>query len=429
MKFVDEVSIKVKAGDGGNGIVSFRREKYVARGGPDGGDGGNGGNVYIVADAELNTLVDYRFVRFYQATRGENGQGRNKTGSKGEELYLKAPVGTQITDKETGEVVGDLVRDGQAVLVAKGGFHGLGNTRFKSSINRAPRKATHGTPGEFRELRLELKVLADVGLLGLPNAGKSTFIRAVSSAKPKVADYPFTTLVPNLGVVRVDTESSFVVADIPGVIEGAAEGAGLGIRFLRHLARTRILLHIVDLLPFDESDPVKNFNGIMNELYKYSESKDISLKDKPVWLVFNKTDLLSEEEVEAKIADMLERLEWDGPVYRMSAIQKEGTRKICNDIMDYLIEHPKMREYEAETQAQSFNWPEPGAIDEVPQEVWDDLDDEWDEEDDAESDEGLDEELSDQELTDEEELEGEGSETDETSDEADESVEHEKDKP
>lgn len=381
MKFVDEVSIKVKAGDGGNGIVSFRREKYVARGGPDGGDGGNGGSVYIVADAELNTLVDYRFVRFYEATRGENGQGRNKTGSKGENLYLKAPVGTQITDKETGEIVGDLVRNGQKVLVAKGGFHGLGNTRFKSSVNRAPRKATHGTPGEFRELRLELKVLADVGLLGLPNAGKSTFIRAVSSAKPKVADYPFTTLVPNLGVVRVDAESSFVVADIPGVIEGAAEGAGLGIRFLRHLARTRILLHIVDLLPFDESDPVENFKGIMNELYKYSESKDISLKDKPVWLVFNKTDLLPEEEVEAKIADMLERLDWDGPVYRMSAIQKEGTRKICNDIMDYLIEHPKIREYEAETQAQEFNWPKPGAIDEVPEEAWDDLDDDWDDED------------------------------------------------
>ncbi len=309
MKFVDEVAIKVKAGDGGNGIVSFRREKYVARGGPDGGDGGDGGNVYIVADEEMNTLVDYRYVRFYQATRGENGQGRNMTGSKGEDLVLKAPIGTQITDKETGEIVGDLTKPGEKLLVAKGGFHGLGNTRFKSSINRAPRKATHGTPGEMRELRMELKVLADVGLLGLPNAGKSTFIRAVSSAKPKVAGYPFTTLIPNLGVVRIDTESSFVVADIPGVIEGAAEGAGLGIRFLRHLARTRILLHIVDLMPYDESDPVENFNGIMNELYKYSESKDISLKDKPVWLIFNKTDLMSEEETQEKMNDVLERLD------------------------------------------------------------------------------------------------------------------------
>ncbi|NVK20877.1 MAG: GTPase ObgE, partial [Kangiellaceae bacterium] len=230
MKFVDEVSIKVKAGDGGNGIVSFRREKYVARGGPDGGDGGDGGSVYVIAEPELNTLVDYRYVRFYEAGRGQNGQGRNMTGAKAEDLYLKAPIGTQITDLETGEIIGDLTQAGQSVLVAKGGFHGLGNTRFKSSINQAPRKATHGTKGEVRELRLEMKVLADVGLLGLPNAGKSTFIRAVSAAKPKVAGYPFTTLVPNLGVVRVDNESSFVVADIPGVIEGAAEGAGLGIR-------------------------------------------------------------------------------------------------------------------------------------------------------------------------------------------------------
>ncbi|GAA0197672.1 Obg family GTPase CgtA [Kangiella japonica] len=377
MKFVDEVTIKVKAGDGGNGIVSFRREKYVARGGPDGGDGGDGGNVYIVADEEMNTLVDYRYVRFYQATRGENGQGRNMTGSKGEDLILKAPVGTQITDKETGEIVGDLTKHGEQLLVAKGGFHGLGNTRFKSSINRAPRKATHGTPGELRELRMELKVLADVGLLGLPNAGKSTFIRAVSSAKPKVADYPFTTLIPNLGVVRIDTESSFVVADIPGVIEGAAEGAGLGIRFLRHLARTRILLHIVDLLPFDQSDPVENFNDIMNELYKYSESKDISLKDKPVWLVFNKTDLMSEEENQAKMNDMLERLQWDGPVFKMSAIQKEGTREICNAIMDYLIEHPQIRKFEAEKTQTKFHWPEPGSMDEVQVDPFEGLEPEW----------------------------------------------------
>jgi len=377
MKFVDEVAIKVKAGDGGNGIVSFRREKYVARGGPDGGDGGDGGNVYIVADEEMNTLVDYRYVRFYQATRGENGQGRNMTGSKGEDLVLKAPIGTQITDKETGEIVGDLTKPGEKLLVAKGGFHGLGNTRFKSSINRAPRKATHGTPGEMRELRMELKVLADVGLLGLPNAGKSTFIRAVSSAKPKVAGYPFTTLIPNLGVVRIDTESSFVVADIPGVIEGAAEGAGLGIRFLRHLARTRILLHIVDLMPYDESDPVENFNGIMNELYKYSESKDISLKDKPVWLIFNKTDLMSEEETQEKMNDVLERLDWDGPVFKMSAIKKEGTREICNSIMDYLIEHPQIRKFTAEKTQEDFHWPEPGSMDEAEQGSFDGLEPEW----------------------------------------------------
>ena len=377
MKFVDEVAIKVKAGDGGNGIVSFRREKYVARGGPDGGDGGDGGNVYIVADEEMNTLVDYRYVRFYQATRGENGQGRNMTGSKGEDLILKAPIGTQITDKETGEIVGDLTKPGEKLLVAKGGFHGLGNTRFKSSINRAPRKATHGTPGEMRELRMELKVLADVGLLGLPNAGKSTFIRAVSSAKPKVAGYPFTTLIPNLGVVRIDTESSFVVADIPGVIEGAAEGAGLGIRFLRHLARTRILLHIVDLMPYDESDPVENFNGIMNELYKYSESKDISLKDKPVWLIFNKTDLMSEEETQEKMNDVLERLDWDGPVFKMSAIKKEGTREICNSIMDYLIEHPQIRKFTAEKTQEDFHWPEPGSMDEAEDDPFEGLEPEW----------------------------------------------------
>lgn len=376
MKFVDEVSIKVKAGDGGNGIVSFRREKYVARGGPDGGDGGDGGSVYVIAEPELNTLVDYRYVRFYEAGRGQNGQGRNMTGAKAEDLYLKAPIGTQITDLETGEIIGDLTQAGQSVLVAKGGFHGLGNTRFKSSINQAPRKATHGTKGEVRELRLEMKVLADVGLLGLPNAGKSTFIRAVSAAKPKVAGYPFTTLVPNLGVVRVDNESSFVVADIPGVIEGAAEGAGLGIRFLRHLARTRILLHIVDLMPYDQSDPVENFHGIMNELYKYSESKDISLKDKPVWLVFNKTDLMLEDEADELIKGFIERLEWDGPVFRMSAVKKEGTQLICNEIMEYLIENPQIRNFETEEQTQEFHWPKVGESDEPEEDDWDD--DDWD---------------------------------------------------
>ena len=270
MKFVDETEIRVEAGDGGSGAMSFRREKYVPFGGPDGGDGGDGGNIYLEADENLNTLIDYQFERFHRAERGTNGRGANCTGKKGEDMCLKVPVGTRARDIDTDEMLGDLTENGQQLLVAKGGFHGLGNARFKTSTNRAPRQKTLGTPGEVRQLKLELMLLADVGLLGLPNAGKSTFIRSVSAAKPKVADYPFTTLVPNLGVVRPAMNKSFVIADIPGLIEGAADGAGLGIQFLKHLERCRVLLHIIDILPVDGSDPVENAKAIIGELAKYS---------------------------------------------------------------------------------------------------------------------------------------------------------------
>ncbi|MGL5461547.1 MAG: Obg family GTPase CgtA, partial [Aeromonas veronii] len=286
MKFVDEVQIRVDAGDGGNGCVSFRREKYIPNGGPDGGDGGDGGDVYLIADENLNTLIDYRFERFHAAERGENGQSANCTGRRGKDKILRVPVGTRATDEDTGELLGDLTHHEQKLLVAKGGFHGLGNTRFKSSVNRAPRQKSNGTPGEVRTLKLELLLLADVGMLGLPNAGKSTFIRAVSAARPKVADYPFTTLVPNLGVVRGENSRSFVIADIPGLIEGAAEGAGLGIRFLKHLERCRVLIHLVDICPVDGSDPAENAVTIVKELEKYSPE----LAGKPRWLVFNKMD-------------------------------------------------------------------------------------------------------------------------------------------
>jgi len=271
MKFVDEALIQVEAGKGGNGIVSFRREKYIPKGGPDGGDGGDGGSVWLIADVNLNTLVDFRYERIFKAENGENGQGRQKTGKSGQDLEIRVPVGTAVIDDDTGEMIGDLTEDGQKLLVAQGGFHGLGNTRFKSSTNRAPRQSTKGSEGEFRELLLEMKVLADVGLLGFPNAGKSSLIRQVSAAKPKVANYPFTTLYPNLGVVRVSEGESFVMADIPGVIEGAAEGAGLGIQFLKHLSRTHLLLHIVDILPFDESDPTEAAQKIIEELGRFSE--------------------------------------------------------------------------------------------------------------------------------------------------------------
>lgn len=332
MKFVDEVVIKVKAGDGGNGCLSFRREKYVPRGGPDGGDGGDGGSVYMVADSNLNTLVDFRFVRHYQAERGQNGMGRQCTGAKGEDIFLKVPVGTNVIDVESGQSIGDLVEDGEQLLVAKGGYHGLGNIHFKSSVNQAPRKTTPGTPGEARSLKLELQVLADVGLLGLPNAGKSTFIRSVSSAKPKVADYPFTTLVPNLGVVKLNQGRSFVIADIPGLIEGAADGAGLGHRFLKHLSRTRILLHIIDLAPFDESEPVQNAQAIRAELEKY----DQQLSQKTCWLVFNKMDLLSEEEWENQKNRVLQQLQYQGPYYEISALTQQGNLKLTGDIMNFL---------------------------------------------------------------------------------------------
>jgi GTP-binding protein len=332
MKFVDEASIKVSAGKGGNGCLSFRREKYVARGGPDGGDGGDGGSVILEADDALNTLVDYRYQRSYRADSGEPGRGRNCTGRSGEDLVLKVPVGTTILDEDTGEVLGDLAADGQQLVVARGGYHGLGNTRFKSSTNRAPRQTTPGSEGEQRSLRLELKVLADVGLLGLPNAGKSTLIRAISAARPKVADYPFTTLVPNLGVVKVEPHRSFVVADIPGLIEGASEGAGLGIRFLKHLTRNRILLHLVDSAPLDGSDPAAAAVAIVRELERFSPA----LAQRERWLVLNKCDLLDSEAFEARRRSVLDALDWQGPVYAVSAITGEGTRALCADLMSAL---------------------------------------------------------------------------------------------
>jgi GTP-binding protein len=334
MKFVDEATIQVKAGDGGNGCVSFRREKYIPFGGPDGGDGGDGGSVYLVADESVNTLVDFRYQRKYKAERGENGSGRNCTGKQGEDEVIRVPVGTMVYDAETEELIGDLVEAGQRLLVAQGGFHGLGNTRYKSSTNRAPRQSKPGTPGEQRELRLELKVLADVGLLGKPNAGKSTFIRAVSAARPKVADYPFTTLYPNLGVVRVAPHRGFVVADIPGLIEGAAEGAGLGIQFLKHLERTRLLLHLVDLLPADGGDPVDEVRTIVHELEKFSPE----LADKERWLVLNKIDLIPEEAREALCQSIVDGLGWQGPVFRISALGQQGTEALCQRIMQRLEE-------------------------------------------------------------------------------------------
>ncbi len=332
MKFVDEAFIRVQAGDGGNGCVSFRREKYIPFGGPDGGDGGDGGSVYFVADENLNTLIDFRYERDYRAKRGENGSGGNCTGKSGEDLYIRVPVGTTVIDQDTEEVIGDLVAAGQVLMVAKGGWHGLGNTRFKSSTNRAPRKATPGTPGEVRRLHLELKVLADVGLLGLPNAGKSTFIRAVSAARPKVADYPFTTLYPNLGVVKVDYERSFVIADVPGLIEGASEGAGLGIQFLKHLSRTRLLLHLVDVAPFDGSDPADSARKIAAELERFSPE----LAGRERWLVLNKIDLLPEDEREARCRQIVEALDWQGPVFNIAAISKEGTQALIYKVMEFL---------------------------------------------------------------------------------------------
>ncbi|MGX5202315.1 Obg family GTPase CgtA [Aliikangiella sp. IMCC44632] len=336
MKFVDEVTIKVKAGNGGSGLCSFRREKYIPKGGPDGGDGGDGGSVYLVADEELNTLVDYRYVRFYGAQNGEKGASKNCTGAKGEDLILPVPVGTRVKNIETDELIGDLQQAGDRLLVAKGGFHGLGNTRFKSSVNRTPRQTSKGSEGDMRELRLELRVLADVGLLGLPNAGKSTFIRAVSAARPKVADYPFTTLIPNLGVVAPEPHRSFVIADIPGVIEGAAEGAGLGVRFLKHLARTRLLLHLVDLKPFDESDPLTNINAIHAELARYSEEYQSNLVDKDIWLIFNKSDLIDPEELEAQKASILSALQWKAPHYTISGLEGSGTKQLCFDILEHI---------------------------------------------------------------------------------------------
>lgn len=353
MKFVDEAEIRVEAGDGGNGVVGFRREKYVPRGGPDGGDGGDGGSVFLVADENLNTLIDYRFERFHRAERGKNGQGSNCTGRAGDELELKVPVGTRATDRDTGEVLGDLTRHGARLKVAQGGFHGLGNARFKSSTNRAPRQKSNGTPGEIRWLQLELMLLADVGLLGLPNAGKSTFIRSVSAATPKVADYPFTTLIPNLGVVRHDSQRSFVIADIPGLIEGAADGAGLGIRFLRHLERCRVLLHMIDILPADLSDPVENAKAIIKELENYNPK----LAEKPRWIVFNKIDLMLEEETDEICQQVLDELEWQGPWFKISAHQKLHTNELCREIMDYLDTLPNTIDEPEETPEEvQFKW-------------------------------------------------------------------------
>ncbi|VAW76133.1 GTP-binding protein Obg [hydrothermal vent metagenome] len=332
MKFVDESTIDVKAGDGGNGCVSFRREKYIPLGGPDGGDGGDGGSVYLIADAGLNTLADFRYERRFAAQRGENGKGRNCTGKKGDDIELQVPVGTLIYAEDNDELLDDLVVDGQRALVARGGFHGIGNTRYKSSTNRSPRQSKPGTPGEQRGLRLELKLLADVGLLGKPNAGKSTLIRAISSAKPKVADYPFTTLYPNLGVVRVEAHRSFVVADIPGLIEGAAEGAGLGIQFLKHLSRTGLLLHLVDVAPPDQTDPVEDVRAIARELEKFSAE----LGSRERWLVLNKVDLLPQDECEVHCRDIVARLDWQGPVFTTAAVSKQGTKALMFAIMEYL---------------------------------------------------------------------------------------------
>ncbi|MEZ5555356.1 Obg family GTPase CgtA [Haliea sp.] len=354
MKFVDEASIKVFAGNGGNGCLSFRREKFVPRGGPDGGDGGDGGSVIMEADENLNTMVDYRFVRSYRAENGESGRSRNCTGKSGEDLILRVPVGTTIIDEDSAEVLGDLAAHGERLVVAQGGWHGLGNARYKSSTNRAPRQTSPGTEGEQRSLKLELKVLADVGLLGLPNAGKSTLIRAISAARPKVADYPFTTLVPNLGVVKVDAHRSFVVADIPGLIEGASDGAGLGIRFLKHLTRNRILLHLVDMAPVDDSEPADAALAIVRELERFSPT----LAARQRWLVLNKVDLVPEDELPARRAALLEALDWQGPVYETAAISGAGTKRLCQDLMVALEEQkaleladPEVAEAEAEQQS------------------------------------------------------------------------------
>jgi GTP-binding protein len=333
MKFVDEATVYVEAGKGGNGCLSFRREKYIAKGGPDGGDGGDGGSVYLVGDESLNTLIDFRFQPRYKAQSGESGRGKDQTGAKGESIYLKVPLGTSVFDDESGDYLGDVNNAGETLLVAQGGFHGLGNTRFKSSTNRAPRQTTPGSPGESRSLRFELKLLADVGLLGLPNAGKSTLIRSVSAARPKVADYPFTTLVPNLGVVQVD-DNSFVMADIPGLIEGAAEGAGLGVQFLKHLSRNRLLLHVLDVSPVDGSDPVENFAVIEREVRQYSEG----IADKDRWLVFTKLDVLPEVDRAARCHEILGAINHNGPVFEISAVTGMGTVELSRAIQDYLVD-------------------------------------------------------------------------------------------
>ncbi|CAM2149688.1 GTPase ObgE [Pararobbsia alpina] len=365
MKFIDEARIEVIAGDGGNGSASMRREKFVPFGGPDGGDGGRGGSVFAIADRNINTLIDYRYAKKHLARNGENGRGADCYGKGGDDVTLRMPVGTIITDMDTGELIADLTEHNQEVTLAEGGQGGLGNLHFKSSTNRAPRQKTDGKPGQRRMVKLELKVLADVGLLGMPNAGKSTFISSVSNAKPKIADYPFTTLAPNLGVVRVGPSQSFVIADIPGLIEGAAEGAGLGHQFLRHLQRTGLLLHLVDLAPFDEeTDPVAEAKAIVNELAKYDEA----LHDKPRWLVLNKLDMLDEDTRKKRVADFVKRFKWKGPIFEISALTGQGCEALTYAIFDYLAKHgaagqaaeaeelaadPRFRESASNTRAQA----------------------------------------------------------------------------
>jgi len=331
MKFVDEAIIKVQAGDGGNGCASFRREKFIPFGGPNGGDGGSGGSVWLVADEGINTLVDFRHQRSYKAERGENGRGSDMYGKGGEDTTIRVPVGTMITNVDTDETIGDLTAHGQRLLVAQGGKGGLGNIHFKTSVNRAPRQFTQGTPGESRELKLELRLLADVGLLGFPNAGKSTFIRAVSAATPRVADYPFTTLHPNLGVVSLGTDQSFVIADIPGLIEGAADGAGLGIQFLRHVSRTSLLLHLVDVAPIDGADPVEQVRTIEHELAKFNPE----LLERPRWLVLNKSDALPEDERQQVAEDIVRRLDWQAPWFLVSALARDNTMAVCQQVQRF----------------------------------------------------------------------------------------------
>lgn len=340
MKFVDEAKIYIEAGKGGNGASSFLRLKFMPFGGPDGGDGGDGGSVFLVADESINTLVDYRFIHTYKAQNGESGSGQNCTGKSGEDLILRVPMGTVVYDANTDELIADLTETGKPVCVAHGGRHGVGNARFKSSVNRAPRRTIPGQEGEKRDLRLELKVLADVGLVGMPNAGKSTLINAMSAARPKIADYPFTTLYPCLGVVRVSRFRSFVIADLPGLIEGAAEGAGLGIRFLKHIARTRLLFHVVDVAPIDGSDPIENVKAITKELEKY----DKNLLEKERWLVLNKLDLLPKDEVEITCQRIVKKLKWNSPVFKVSGLTHMGLDELAKNAMRYLAGHDEGKE-------------------------------------------------------------------------------------